>query len=651
MKKIISLVLSVILLTSFMTGCANTGGTHGETAFINATDYIDLLTGRQISDPDVTYAGLTSTEDSIIYGDADSDGEVTILDTTVIQRVLAEMVYENFNEKAADVDGGGLDITDATMIQRFLAEMIESFPVENDIAVMPSKFDLRNADGKNYVTPVKCQRWGDCWTFALAGAAENSYLYANNMGVPAGEKNDQVDFSEKYIAWYMFHGLTQDDVVKGKVRASQVGEGFDPSKPEEEEGEMTAYFLGGPFVQTANLFGSGFGPIDESVEVNGEYPYAYDDEASFEWSLPLNAEYRNAPVTGLFRDLRILPAPAATEADGSYRFNQDGIDAIKKELCQGHGVCVALNAQNSGYNSKRRAAYYSGDKEPNHAVVVVGYDDDFPKERFTRTKSDGTEIDGTTPPGNGALILKNSWGLTTYDGDIDDGYVYISYYDHSLLAALSLVFDDNTGAKHTVRNFDQYDLMMTMWYGTTDNEDETKMANVFDAEEDEKLYQIEYRTSYPDAEVSYEIYKGIEKDDPASGTLLEKGVHTHPYAGSHVIDLNSEYPLKKGERYSVVLTMKRGDVFTEIFPYGTEINTDMVKGLAVKGIVNQGESYLFTDGKWNDMTGMKDSLIERAYQQCTESITSDKAVPDIELDKKTFTVDNYPIKAILAADR
>ena len=521
---------------------------------------------------------------------------------------------------------------------------------EIDISELPARFDLRDVDGKNYVTPVRIQRWGDCWAFALAGSAEIAYLYANDMSVPSGEKNDYADFSEKYITWYMFHGITKDDVISGKVRSSQVGEGFDPSKPEKEKGDMTAYLIGGPFVISSNMFGSGFGPVDQSVEVNGEYPYAYNDETSFEWSLPLNAEYRNAPVTGLFRELRILPSPAATDSNGNYQFNQDGIDAIKKELWQGHGTCVALNAQNSGYNGKKRSAYCSDDVEPNHAVVVVGYDDDYPKENFTQTKTDGKELEGSTPPGNGALILKNSWGLTTFDDDIDDGYVYISYYDRTLLSALSLVFDNNSSAKHTVRNYDQYDLMMTTWYGTKDYEEKTKMANFFEAEDNEKLCQIEYRTACPDTQVRYEIYKDIKKDDPESGTLLEKSVHSHKYPGSHVIDLNKEYTLNKGDRYSIVLTMKNGDTYTEIFPYSTRLDTEIVEGLSVNGIVNQGESFLYTGGKWTDMTEMKDILLQRAYLQCTQNIASDKALPDIELDKKTFTVDNYPIKAILAAD-
>ena len=515
-----------------------------------------------------------------------------------------------------------------------------------DITALPSKFDLRNADGKNYVTPVKCQNWGDCWSFALAGAAEISYLYSGEMGVPAGEKNDQVNFSEKYIAWYMFHGMTKDDVIKGKVRASQVGEGFDPAEAEKER-DLSAYFIGGPFVQSADLFGSGFGPVDESVSVNGEQPYAYNAESSVEWQLPLNAEYRCAPVSALFKDSRLLPPPAKTDEDGSYVFNREGIDAIKAELFMGHGVIVALNAAHPGFNNKKRAVYYSGDEEPNHAVVVVGYDDDYPKENFTRKNAKGNTVENSTPPENGAIIIKNSWGLNSNDGDIDDGYFYVSYYDTSLLSSLSFVFENAQKAAHAERNYDQYDLMMTQWYGVTEYDNETKTANIFDAEENESLYQIEYRTAFPDAEVTYEIYRDVESDDPSSGTLLEKGVRSHLYAGSHVINLDREHSLKKGDTYSVVLTVKRGEKYAEVFPYSTRF----FEGMTVNGIINKGESFLYTNGKWSDMAEQKDILLERAYDQlCAENSALNKAVPTLDPDKNTFAVDNYPIKAILSAE-
>ena len=267
---------------------------------------------------------------------------------------------------------------------------------EIDAAKLPSKIDLRDFEGKNYVTPVKTQWFGDCWTFSLAGAAEISYLFENDMGVPAGEVNDKVNFSEKYISWYMFHGITKDDVVKGKVRASQVGEGFDPSAAEKERNNITAYFIGGPFVHDANLFGAGFGPVDESVSVKGENPYAYDDSWSGEWTLPLTAEYRNAPAAAFLRNSMMLPSPATFDSEGNYKLNEDGLNAIKYELTKGHGVSIALCASHSGINNKKRSAYDKENDKPDHAVTIVGYDDDYPKENFAkRTARETTHLPKT----------------------------------------------------------------------------------------------------------------------------------------------------------------------------------------------------------------------------------------------------------------
>lgn len=528
---------------------------------------------------------------------------------------------------------------------------VEQDFTEIDAAKLPAKVDLRNFGGKNYVTPVKTQWFGDCWAFSLTGAAEISYLYSNDMGVPSGEVNDKVNFSEKHLTWYLFHGITNDDVVKGKVRASQVGEGFDPSEAESGR-EIAAYIIGGPFIHDANFYGAGFGPVDESVSVKGEYPYAYDDSWTGEWILPLNAEYRNAPVAALIRSNSRLQSPASFDSDGNYKLNTDGLNAIKYELSQGHGVSIALCSSHAGFNSKNRAAYYFGNDKPDHAVTVVGYDDDYPKENFTQKNGKGETVEGSTPPENGALIIKNSWGLTSMDEkNTDDGFIYVSYYDHSLLTPSSCVFDGGDSIRHRAPNYDQYDLMMTGWYASTEYDGETKMANIYDAEEDESLYQIAYSVSLPKTEVAYEIYKGVDVDNPSSGTLLEKGIYRHNFAGFQKIDLKKEYALKKGDRYSVVLTMKHmtGEdgtmVYTEVFPYSTEF----FEGMTVRGVINKGESFLYTDGKWNDMSEMKDSLTDRAYKQCGEVIAADRSLPELKLKgKDSVAVDNYPIKAILA---
>ena len=74
----------------------------------------------------------------------------------------------------------------------------------DDTSELPSSIDLRNYNGKNYVTPVKLQTpFGTCWAFGAAAAAESSYLFANDLGVAAGEQNNNANFSEKYISWYL----------------------------------------------------------------------------------------------------------------------------------------------------------------------------------------------------------------------------------------------------------------------------------------------------------------------------------------------------------------------------------------------------------------------------------------------------------------
>ena len=76
-----------------------------------------------------------SAASSYVRGDADGDGTVTIMDATVIQRRLVELPTPNFDERAADVDGDGLNITDATWIQRYLAEFDNIYHINETVTV------------------------------------------------------------------------------------------------------------------------------------------------------------------------------------------------------------------------------------------------------------------------------------------------------------------------------------------------------------------------------------------------------------------------------------------------------------------------------------------------------------------------------------
>ena len=79
----------------------------------------------------------TTKSQEIVWGDADGDGTVTIMDATLIQRHLVQLspFIEEENMAAAIVSGEDeLSIVDATLIQRFLLGIIERFPVEEQAA-------------------------------------------------------------------------------------------------------------------------------------------------------------------------------------------------------------------------------------------------------------------------------------------------------------------------------------------------------------------------------------------------------------------------------------------------------------------------------------------------------------------------------------
>ena len=89
-----------------------------------------------------------------------------------------------------------------------------------------------------------------------------------------------------------------------------------------------------------------------------------------------------------------------------YRDNYTDNDAIKLALMKYGAVATSFYSTGATYQ------YYTGTNSNNHAVVIVGWNDDL-------------EFSGA--PGLGGWIVKNSWGPYSQD----HGYFYVSYYDVS----------------------------------------------------------------------------------------------------------------------------------------------------------------------------------------------------------------------------
>ncbi len=629
--------------------------------------------------------------------------------------------------------------------------------LKEEASVLPAKVDLRDYDkdgdgkGENYVTPVKFQNpFGTCWAFGIQSAAEISYLFENNLGTPAGTKNEKIDLSEKDFAWYFYHGITNDDVKSGIIPSSQVGEGFDPSEIEKDN-KNACYDFGATTLNCgSNFFMSGQGPKKETDIVKGwvenygavddqpyqykgmhgwintdknesdeakaarkEYDYkefynlystndpqmlammkqfgykdgmdfkewfdsvyeekllpgSYDDIESYakfdDWRLPVNAEYRLGGGRLLMKESRIMQTPIGTKM-GLFTNNEDTRWSIKNELKNGHGVVLSYYADQSrpgdvlgdkGYMNTTNWAQYTNDyKQANHAVCVVGYDDNYPKENFTRTVG-GKTVEGSTPPEDGAFIIKNSWGSldgqVARDWGIDGtGYFYLSYFDTSVSGAESYCFYSEKEQKAIGETtIAQYDLLPANTYMSMDEigakadpTQKSMMANVFTSEQSTNLYSIGMATNTPGTYVDYAIYTNLkDPSDPLSGTKVTEGMEIFLYAGYQRIELKKDIPVKKGEKYSVVISEhykdddKNSDVYKELIPLGVG-----VAPLKIKGVINPGESFISNGEGWVDISTLRESIIGTLWGSNEDGM---KMTFGESFTKDSFQIDNFPIKA------
>ena len=179
---------------------------------------------------------------------------------------------------------------------------------------------------------------------------------------------------------------------------------------------------------------------------------------------------------------KVVFVPARSSVSDAAQLHVD-LDAIKRAVMD-YGPVATCYADDARY--KNGAAYYCRDYvNANHAVSIIGWDDYYPSSSFR-----------DTPPGDGAFIIRNSWGTGWYEA----GYMYISYYD----ATLGL--DDVQIAYDFLSNGDDYGHVYQhdpCGYVDVDgyNQEMAYAANVFVARADETLsafgfYALAANTSY-----------------------------------------------------------------------------------------------------------------------------------------------------------
>ena len=214
---------------------------------------------------------------------------------------------------------------------------------------------------------------------------------------------------------------------------------------------------------------------------------------------------------------------------------QAQVEQFKWALIKYGGINVFYHAEqgNNWINEKTAAQYNNHNATLTHAVTLIGWDDNYSRFNFNPKN---------IPPGDGAWIVKNSWG--TQAGD--NGYYYISYYDVSfgttVVSTAYCLENNDTYNKNYQYDFSGFSHFIT----ANDPNDNVTYANIYSAIEDDLIAAV--GTYFHRENVSYtvEIYVNGELKHTQSGLS--------PFAGFHTIKLDKYIYIKEGDEFAAVVT-------------------------------------------------------------------------------------------------
>ena len=313
------------------------------------------------------------------------------------------------------------------------------------------------------------------------------------------------------------------------------------------------------FVEGANNFHG----LEYMIDWLGIYPEEYDgyDELGKISSLFITPEDIH------IQNVIVIPAIEKMEDN----------DLLKEALIKYGVLSVSHRAdfnESKYYNPVYSAQFYNGKEASSHMVALVGWDDNFSAGNFNPLNR---------PPGDGAWIVKNSWGTDWGD----NGYFYVSYYDKS--------FADDVSIAYLINN-DSYNRIYQLDVGGDKGyyKDSKYYLNEFTAEKDELIAAV--GTYFDNPGQSYELAIGV------NGIAVYTKTGVSSFGGYETIKLDKYVQIKKGDVFRVVFQNKAPLILNSrihLLPdkslVSTDVNGDTWIDLAGVNAVAIAKAYTITD--------------------------------------------------------
>jgi C1A family cysteine protease len=415
-------------------------------------------------------------------------------------------------------------------------------PATNESPGLPEVFDLRDYEGVNYVTSIKSQTSGTCWTHGSLASVEGNLLMNGNW--MNGQQDPEPNLAEYHLDWWCgFNEYFNQDL-----------------DPPFNNNQGLEVHQGGDYRVSSAYMSRGEGWVyspeaNDNTELDDNWFNSAPDRFNEEFSLYYS------------RDIEWYTVGA----------NLENINFVKQQIMT-YGVMATCMCYSGSYINNQYEHYQpiSSTQDPNHSVAIIGWDDNL-------------EIDGA--PGNGAWLTKNSWG----SGWGNDGYFWISYYDkhagqHPEMGAI------------TFRNTEPYAYNKVYYHdyhGWRDTKTGTSEAfNAFVIEGGSQIVEaVSFFTAMDAVGYTAIIY------DDFDGTTLSNELGSvsgyEMYSGFHTIDLVDGIELDSGEDFYVYLELTAGG-----HPYDRTSIVPVLLGNAPKTLVpsssNPEESYYMDGGEWKD---------------------------------------------------